>query len=621
MSRGSHPFFAPLLSLTLLLAGCGGGGGSSDSVGGTGSLTVTLTDSPAHDVSRFTVDITAITLTSTEASVVNGLKHAITLDLASLTRISQVVSVQAIDGGHYTSASITFDFTNSSCFLVDQTTEATLLDDDGAPLLGTVTLPIDLSAMPILVSNGGRYEVELDFDLDQSLTIDPVANSVSVAPSVVVRTNRKDAHVNLAMGALATLDAASMSATMDLQTPSKFSLGPARVNFSPATIFQVDGVPALGAAGVTLLGNKPIGTWAQVFVAVNPATGTSSIAYVEAGKGTFNGGQALIEGVIVDRGTSLGNKQFTVHGRSTSADHSTELFNTDFQVTAKPGGPGVGTRVVRDSFASNLTVDSLNVGQRVQAFGTLTGTVMDATATTAIVRAEPTSLFAFANSAVAAGNLEVDLVVPAPLRRVEEVEVVTTTTPFSWGADNFPIVRDANQFDVGVGTLGNGLGIGLGDPVRMDVYFSSVNQQPPDATALTLAKLSDTSRLLSLRDRANGMVLVTQASATEIFFTIDLTNPRVAGERAALDLGLLGFEDLPDQSTVTVGPGASAVFYCLQDVTAGTVKAFPTFGAFATAFEAALAGGTTVVKDFIAAGSFDVGSSTLSATTVTAIVK
>jgi hypothetical protein len=182
-----------------------------------------------------------------------------------------------------------------------------------------------------------------------------------------------------------------MSATMDLQTPSKFSLGPARVNFSTSTIFQVDGVPALGATGVTLLGNQPIGTWAQVFVAVNPVTGTSSIAYVEAGKGTFNGGQALIEGVIVDRGTSLGNKQFTVHGRSTSADHATELFNTDFTVTTKPGGPGVGTRIVQDSSTTNFTVDALNVGQRVLAFGTLTGTVMDATATTAIVLSRPPS--------------------------------------------------------------------------------------------------------------------------------------------------------------------------------------------------------------------------------------
>jgi hypothetical protein len=617
MSRGSNPVFASLLSLSLLLAGCGGGGGSSDSLGGTGSLTVTLTDSPAHDVSRFTVDVTAITLTSTETTVVNGLKHAITLDLASLTRISQVVSIQAIDSGHYTSASITFDFTNSSCFLVDQTTEATLLDDDGAPLAGTVTLPIDLSAMPTVVQGGGRYELELDFDLDQSLTIDPVANSVSVAPSVVVRTNRADAHVNVAMGALATLDAASMSATMDLQTPSKFSLGPARVNFSTSTIFQVDGVPALGNAGVTLLGSKPVGTWAQVFVAVNPVTGTSSIAYVEAGKGTFNGGQALIEGVIVDRGDSGANKLFTVHGRSTSADHSTELFNTDFQVTTKPGV----TRVVRDTSSSTtFTIDSLNVGQRVQAYGTLTGTVMDATATTAIVRAEPTSLFAFANSAVAAGNLEVDLVrTSAPLARTEEIEVETVSSPFAWGADN-SVSRDANSFDVDVSLLGSLPLIAKDDPVRMDVFFSNVNSGTFDATAFTFAKLSDTSRLLSLRDRPNGMTLTTQVVGTQIEFTVNATALKVAGERAALDRGLLGFDDLTDGTVVLVGPGATAVSYTLQDVTAGTVKTFPTFGAFVTAFEAALTGGSTV-KDFIAAGSFDVGSGTLSATTVTAIVK
>ena len=616
MSRGSNPVFASLLSISLLLAGCGGGGGS-DSTGGVGSLTVTLTDSPAHDVSRFTVDITAITLTSTEASVVDGLQHAITVDLATLTRFSQVLSIQAINGGHYTSASITFDFTNSSCFLVDQTTEATLLDDDGAPLAGTVTLPIDLSATPILVSDGGRYEFELDFDLDQALTIDPIANSVSVAPAVVIRTNRTDAHVNVAMGELTGVDVVGGFATMDLQTPSKFFLGAAGLQFSNSTIFQVDGVPAVGNTSVQLLPAK-VGKWVQAFVAVNPANGTSTIAYVEVGTGTWNGGQALIEGVIVDRGDSGPNKLFTVHGRSSSFDHSTELFNTDFQVTMKPGGAGVGTRVVRDTSSSTFfTLDSLNIGQRVQVFGTLTGTIMDATATTAIVRAEPTSLFAFANSAPSGGNLQVDLVVAAPLARVEEIGVVTVSTPFAWGADN-SVARDANFFDVNVGSLGNSLGIGLGDPVRMDVYFSNVDEASFDATALTLAKLSDTSRLLSLRDRDLGMTLDTQVNGAQIVFTV--TGTPGTDERAALDLGLFGFVNLPDPSTVNVGPGASAVFYCLQDATAGTVKAFPTYGTFVTAFEAALTGGSTV-KNFVAAGSFDVGSSALSATTVTAIVK
>ena len=613
MSRGPNPVFASLLSL--LLAGCGGGGGSSDSLGGTGSLTVTLTDSPAHDVSRFTVKITAITLTSTEASVVNGLKHDITLDLASLTRTSQVLSIQGIDSGHYTSASITFDFTNSSCFLVDQTTEATLLDDDGGPL-ADVTLPIDLSAMPTVVQGGGRYELELDFDLDQSLTIDPVANSVSVAPALVVRTNRKDAHVNVAMGELTGVDVVSGFATMDLQTPSGFSLGSAGLLFSSSTIFQVDGVPALGNSGVQLLPAK-IGKWIQAFVAVNPVNSTSSIAYVEAGTGTFNGGQALIEGVIVDRGDSGANKLFTVHGRSTSADHSTELFNTDFQVTTKPGV----TRVVRDTSSSTtFTIDSLNVGQRVQAYGALTGTIMDATAATAIVRAEPTSLFAFANSAVAADNLEVDLVRPsAPLARAEEIEVETVSSPFAWGADN-SVARDANAFNVDVSLLGSLPLLAKDDPVRMDVFFSKVNFGNFDATAFTFAKLSDTSRLLSLRDRPNGLTLDTQVIGTQIQFTVNATALKVAGERAALDRGLLGFDDLTDGTVVLVGPGATAVFYCLRDVTAGTVKAFPTYGAFVTAFDAALTGGSTV-KDFIAAGSFDVGSGTLSATTVTAIVK
>jgi hypothetical protein len=245
---------------------------------------------------------------------------------------------------------------------------------------------------------------------------------------------------------------------------------------------------------------------------------------------------------------------------------------------------------------------------------------MDATATTAIVRAEPTSLFTFANSAVAAGNLQVNLVpVSAPLARVEEIEVVTTTTPFSWGADN-SVARLPSQFDVDVSALGIPPLIGSGDPVRMDGYFTKVDFGTFDLTAATLAKLSNSARNFTLRDRnIAGITVDTVVTSTQIVFTV--TGTPGAGETAAFDLGLLGIVNLPDPSTVTIGPGATAVFYCLQDATAGTVKSFPTFGTFLTAFEAALAGGTTVVKDFIAAGSFDVGSGTLSATTVTAIVQ
>src|SRR5262249_53167936 len=113
--------------------------------------------------------------------------------------------------------------------------------------------------------------------------------------------------------------------------------------------------------------------------------------------------------------------------------------------------------------------------------------------------------------------------------------------------------------------------------------------------------------------------LATQVVGTQIEFTVTGTGSLAAGERAALDLGLLGVVDLPDPSTVTVGPGASAVFYSLQTGT-GTVTSFATFGDFVTAFGNALGGGAAV-KDFIAAGSFDVGSGTLSATTVTAVLQ
>src|SRR5262249_33597977 len=71
-----------------LLASCGGsGGGNSDNA----TVSVAMTDSASDQVDSFTVDVTRIQLTHKSGAVVNVVSSALTVDLTSLSDLSQIL--------------------------------------------------------------------------------------------------------------------------------------------------------------------------------------------------------------------------------------------------------------------------------------------------------------------------------------------------------------------------------------------------------------------------------------------------------------------------------------------------------------------------------------------------
>ncbi len=588
------------LAASAFLAACGVGGGSSSEA----TLSIALTDAASDEIASFTVDVTAIQLTERRGGVVSALAAPVNVDLVTLQELSQVVNVMTVPAGFYTAASVTIDFSSANCVLMNQTAPATLVDENGSPLTGPMTLPLSLLGAPMRALGGRHRLLELDFDLDQSLTVDSIANQVAVAPSIVVRFDRTDAKELIAMGSLVSVDMAARTALIDLKTLRGTFLRQVTFGFAANAIYQLDGVPFVGTNGFIAFATMAAGTWVQGYGAPDPAMNQIDVSYLEAGKGTWNGGSDILEGHVIGRsGTAGSDATLTVLGHSQDSTHSTFLFNTVFDVDVD----FTDTKVVRRTSATAYDTDELNVGQAVRVFGTLTGTTMNATSMTSVVREQPTRLLGYSIGVPAGSLLDLDL------DRVD----LRPESDFSW-AQGGTTPTDPNDVKVDVGGLANGLGIVNGTPVVARGYFTAVDDNGNDFVASSLVNRANAPSVLAIRDRLLGFTVVTTTSSSQIQFAI--TGSPGLFEYAVIDQGFVGVQNLPTSPTPTVVPAASTVVFIIRDAISGSIRVDLDFAAFSSALGGALGSGRRLA-DFHSIGKYDAATNTLEAAIATAVLR
>src|SRR5262249_50292487 len=155
--------------------------------------------------------------------------------------------------------------------------------------------------------------------------------------------------------------------------------------------------------------------------------------------------------------------------RSETADHTAFQYSTTFTVDTTFGN----TTVARRFSPQGFNTDSLNVGQRVRIFGSLTGTVMNATA--GVVIAQQTQMFGSADGAIASSTLTMNLA---------QVDFRTENL-FDW-ADSGTTPPTPASFTANVGTLGDGLSIASGTPVETDGFPASIANGNQDMTTVNV---------------------------------------------------------------------------------------------------------------------------------------
>src|SRR6185369_2096987 len=284
-----------------------------------------------------------------------------------------------------------------------------------------------------------HHLLELGLDLDRIAAYDAVANTVTVAPSLLWRVDHySDGRAIISCGELEGMDARFGTAELALASPADEPLGARTVVFDVSTVFQVDGVPRTGAKGLEALAAMPAGTWVVATGSIDPLRERVAASYVEAGSGTTYGGQDLVEGVIVARSGAAGSDAaLTVLGKSRTAAGAWQ-YATSFTVDVE----FATTRVVREGDAGLFDADSLNVGQSIRAFGTLAGATLDAKGAGALVRELPTVLFGHVKGGITDSKLTVDLA------RVGGED----PGAFTW-SDGGPTPPDPSDFTLDVGSF------------------------------------------------------------------------------------------------------------------------------------------------------------------------
>lgn len=573
----------PCLVLSTLALACTNGGGGE----GGAAVTLALTDAASDELASFTVQLDAVQLVRPGGALVGVLPSPVTVDLLTLEDVSQVLNVVNVPPGLYSGASVSLDFSAAEAWLVGESTPATILDGDGNPLAGSVQLPVSIGNALSAVAGRNRV-LELDFDLDQSVLVDAGSNAVFVEPVLVVRVDRNDPKELVVAGVVQSVDQPGGTIAVELQTLAGQPVRDLVVAVGPQTVYQVDGVPALGASGLSALAGAGPGTWLQCYGAVDPNAARLDAAYVEAGSGTYNGGSDIVEGFVVGRvGGAGADPILTVLGHSNDATHTSFFFNTSFTV----GASFADTRVVRRGLSPAFDTDDVNVGQRVRVFGDLNGFTLDASAPQAVIRLQPTRVLGFANGAPAGSTLALD---------VERV-AFRDASAFAW-SEGGTTPADPDDLQADVAGLASGLGIVGGTAVALDGWFSAVDDAGADFVATSVVNRDLAPSLLVVHDRSGGLSVTPTVSASAI--TLALQGSPDAGEFALIDRGFVGATSLPTSPDPSITPASGLGLYFLRDRTTGVVSLQLDFGAFAAALDLLLAQGA-VLYNLGAIGTYD----------------
>ncbi len=381
-----------LLGLSLTVAACSGG--TNTSTPETTSATIALTDAATDEVDVFEVDVKNVVLTRFDGSEVSVLTKKARVDFAQLESVSEILVGISIPVGIYQKIAMTLDFSDARVCLVGKTTSATIVDETDTVITGDVKVEVTFATNGRPNAIAGKNHMFLfDLDLNQALSVDSTNNKVIFTPVATAEFDPLNPKPVFTTGILKSINSTIL--TVERRTLLNVVIGTYDVLTTSTTVFQIDGVNSVGSAGLTALASVPANSRIFVQGTLDRQFRRLTAVAVETGKGTPGNGQDWVHGHIVARDNGAGsNATLTVLGRSFNATTKARTFNTSHTVTVD----FTNTKVLKRLSTSGLTTDALGVGQRITAFGAMTGTSLDTTVN-GVIRLRKTSVWGTATAA------------------------------------------------------------------------------------------------------------------------------------------------------------------------------------------------------------------------------
>ena len=591
------PTLAATLALLVSLPSCGSGTVTAT----TSSVSIVLTDAASDELEMFEVDVESIVLQKSDGSTATALDKKVRVDFAQLELLGELVGGVDLDAGSYTGLTMRLDFTSARVCIVGQTTPASIVDAGGSadhrgrrspgcpPSFAAaehdgVTQP---RGGPRPRSRSGRRRGQrqqpglvLTHRHGQRGPADPEAHH-DVRP-------------------LTSVDTSSMLMTIQKRTPGGEDVGTFEIEATSSTVFQIDGITLAAGPGLTAMAAMASG---RPRIYVQGTTLRSSerklvATIVETGLGTPGNGQDWVYGHIVARDNGAGSDAtLSVLGSSYDDSTGTRQFGRVHTVSVSHAQ----TKVVQRGASSTLDSDALNVGQRVQIFGTLTGTAMDATSISSIARMLPTSIYGAA-AATPSGNTLTLNVTRIDLRAI--------------GAFNF--------------TVG---GVSQASPTALDVAVDGVDGVDTITSGMPVRR-SATSRRSALQVASMTSTRARSPSSRRADCWWPSGHPRArrpsAASAATASTSMSArrptrsFSDGFTSSTVSASPGPVVqpllnlgLFIIVES---GSLQVFVDFDEFQTALNSRVSS-TSPVFRMAAAGPYDSGTQTVRAVAVTVVLR
>ncbi len=599
--------WSPLAALCVAVAGCGGGGGAANEANNTsqacdaancGTVYVGLTDADG-DFLSYTVDVVSLTLTKANGAVVETLPVATRVDFAQLVDLSEFVTAATIPNGAYVEGRVRLDYSNAEVTVevAGESRAASVVDANGQPL-GLVDLDIRLdNRNHVVIAPGRPAFLQLDFDLAASHTVDIATTPVTAVaePFIVASVEPIDEKELRVRGPLVRVDTSASNYVIDVRPFHHMSarLGQLTVKTTADTAFEIDGTAYTGADGLAVLAQSPAGTPTVAFGTLALATRDFTAERVHAGTSVPGPRFDVLWGNVIARdGDTLTVRGGTLIRRSGSA----AFVRDDITLLVGPD-----TLVMRDGQRdSRLTEDAISVGQRIHAFGEVSGSNGELTvdATAGRVRLHLTHLSGTVVSANP-GTLALDLFSIDGRRPAIFDFSGTGTAPAS--------DADPENYEIATGALNLGA-LMNGSPARVFGFVTPFGAAPPDFEGRTVVDFQGVAAHLALGWGLNG----TSAPFLSIGadgLVIDNANADI-GARHFIVIGPHLIDITALASPPTVVPADGRTLYAIGEPR--RIEVFSEFARFTEALGEKLAGGQKALA-MTAHGRFDAGSTTLTA--------
>jgi hypothetical protein len=592
-----------------------------------GTAVVTLTSTASQDnYLAYRVGLAAVELEASGGK--SGLKilpASTTMDLATLTDVSEVLGAAAVAKGKYTSAIITLDFSSAQIIYDDGSLNGVTLSPVGANGQPMTRVQLTVSLDPsdaFSVTSRQTSQLAMNFNLAASNVVNLTNKTVTVTPLMAASAQPIDAKQVRIRGPLASLTGAASTTA----TTASFSMGVMPFNGTVTasgkltivtatdTTFEINGTPSTGSAGMTQLESAGTGTLAVAYgsltvadstttTTVNGATTSSSSSDVSftatqvfAGSSVQGGGFDRVTGVVSARS---GNTVTIEDGTLVGSD-GVEAFVGG--TTTLNLGTGTAVTVFGQGAAENNTTLQVSVGSAIDAFGVATS--------------------------LSSGNLSLD----ASAGRVRLDNTTASGLVTVQGSDslNLNLVslggRAVGAFDfVGSGATAGQYVVSTG---ALDLTNSTVGA-PVIVTGVTgsfgVATPNFAASALLDPTTIQAELVIDWGTGTAAPFTtydssaidVDASNSSI-GARHAIQIGaqtinIVGLSS--DPLIVPNSTGTNAVFAIGHAVSA-TVETFNSYAAFVTQLQTEL-NGTTLATGMTAIGQYTASTFSFTATSVT----